>query len=142
MKMLKSIKTLLKISLYIFLIGGFVACSDDNAAEDVLVGEEEEVDGEAEVEDDTNFVATDWTTETHTKDVDPNFDEVFDDTAVKRFDIVITAARWQSMLDDMTSNYGVFGATNSGGPGVGLAAVDEDPIFVPAEIFYNGKEWY
>ncbi|WP_189360724.1 CotH kinase family protein [Algibacter mikhailovii] len=139
MKMLKSTKTLLKISLYTCFIMGFVACSDDTVAEDVLVGEEGEVDGEAEVEDDTNFVATDWTTETHTKDVDPNFDEVFDDTVVKRFDIVITEARWQSMLDDMTANYGVFGASNSGG---GLLDVEEDPIFVPAEIFYNGKEWY
>ena len=50
------------------------------------------------------------------------------------------------MLDDMTSLYGVFGG--SGGPGAGgpggggLIDVDEDPIFVPGEVFYNGKAWY
>ena len=105
-----------------------VACSDDNDyAEDVV---EEEID-------DTDFEATDWTTETHSKDVDPNFDEVFEDNAVKRIDIVITEARWQSMLDDMTETYGDFG---SGGGG--LIDTDEDPIFVPAEVFYNDIEWY
>ncbi|MGB5463153.1 MAG: CotH kinase family protein, partial [Aureibaculum sp.] len=89
--------------------------------------------------DDTDFEATDWTTETHSKDGDPNFDEVFEDNAVKRIDIVITEARWQSMLDDMTETYGAFG---SGGPGGGLIDTDEDPIFVPSEVFYNGIEWY
>ena len=40
--------------------------------------------------DDTDFEVTDWTTETHSNDVDPNFEEVFDDNSVKRIDIVIT----------------------------------------------------
>ena len=94
--------------------------------------------------DDTSFVATDWTTETHTKDVDPNIDEVFEDNTVKRLDFVITAERWQSMLDDMTATYGAFGASSGGqgGQGGGLAEVDEDPIFVPGEVFYEGKQWY
>ncbi|MFY0627715.1 MAG: CotH kinase family protein [Reichenbachiella sp.] len=96
---------------------------------------------------DTEFEATDWTTETHSKSADPNFEEVFDDTAVKRLDIVFTSARWQSMLDDMTSLYGTFGE-NSGGSGPGGGGpggsnfADEDPIFVPAEVFYNDQEWY
>ena len=64
---------------------------------------------------------------------------MFEDNAVKRIDIVITEARWQSMLDDMTETYGAFG---SGGSGPGLIDTDEDPIFVPAEVFYNGIEWY
>lgn len=90
---------------------------------------------------DTDFEAVDWTDDTHSKSADPNFDEVFEDEAVKRLDIVITEERWQSMLDDMTSLYGAFGG--SGGPGGGgLAEVDEDPIFVPGDVMYNGKEWY
>lgn len=89
--------------------------------------------------DDTNFEITDWTTETHSKDVDPNFDEVFEDNAVKRLDFVITEARWQSMLDDMTATYGSFGSGNSG---PGLVDTDENPIFVPGEVFYEGKQWY
>ena len=108
----------------------FISCSNDDATvEDVI----EDVD-------DTDFEATDWTSETHSKDADPNFNEVFDDTAVKRLDIVVTETRWQSMLDDMTETYGTFGA--GGGQGAGLIDTDENPIFVPAEVFYNGLEWY
>ena len=106
------------------------SCSDDS--EDINVIIEEEID-------DTNFEATDWTAETHSKDADPNFDEIFEDNAVKRIDIVITEARWQIMLDDMNSLYGTFG---SGGGTGGGSFSEDDPIFVPAEVFYEGKEWY
>ncbi|MFD2541504.1 CotH kinase family protein [Lacinutrix gracilariae] len=118
--------------LFITAISTFNACSTDD---DTSASEEET----QETVDDADFVATDWTTETHSKDVDPNFDEVFEDNAVKRLDIVITEARWQSMLEDMTETYGSFG---SGGSGASLVDTDENPIFVPAEVFYNGLEWY
>ncbi len=87
--------------------------------------------------DDTEFEATDWTIATHSKDADPNFDEVFADNTVKRIDMVITAERWQTMLDDMTDMYGDFGVG-----GGSLDVSDEDPVFVPAEVFYNDTEWY
>ncbi len=88
---------------------------------------------------DSDFETPDWTPETHGKGAEPNFDEIFEDNAVKRIDIVITEARWQSMLDDMTETYGDFGV--AGGPG-GVIDTDENPIFVPAEVFYDGIEWY
>ena len=47
--------------------------------------------------DDTDFTPTDWTVATHSKEADPNFEEVFDNNAVKRLDIVITEERWESM---------------------------------------------
>jgi len=107
------------------------------------------IDGEVvEGYDDTNFVASDWTTDTHGSEAAPNFAEVFDDTQVKRIDIVITPERWQMMLDDMTNLYGEFGAGSGvpDGPPMGGKSVDfleqADPIFIPAEIFYNGREWY
>ncbi|WP_028281730.1 CotH kinase family protein [Olleya marilimosa] len=114
----------------------FSSCNND---EDVITTTEE--DEVAVVIDDTDFETTDWTTATHSKDADPNFDEVFEDNAVKRLDIVITEARWQAMLDDMTNLYGTFGS-GAGGPGGGLTETDEDPIFVPAEVYYNGIQWY
>lgn len=89
---------------------------------------------------DADFEASDWTEQTHSKSADPNFDEVFDDIQVKRFDIVVTEERWKSMLDNMTEIYGTFGKTS--GPGLGLNDDAEDPIFVPADVFYNGKQWY
>jgi len=85
-----------------------------------------------------NFEIPDWTDETHSKSADPNFTEVFDDTQVKRFDFVVTPERWQAMLDDMTATYGEFG--RRGGPG--LIDSTEDRIFVPADVFYEGKQWY
>lgn len=137
----------------------FNSCSND----DVVIDLEEEVEGEiidetdeetdetdeTDVED-ADFVATDWTDETHSKDGDPNFDEIFPDDEVKRIDIVITEERWGSMLADMTTNYGDFGGSNTGGGpggqggqgGGGLTELDENPIFVPAEVFYENKEWY
>ena len=87
--------------------------------------------------DDVDFEAADWTIATHSKDAEPDFDEVFADNTVKRIDIVITAERWQTMLDDMTDLYGDFGA-GGGMPG----DFAEDPVFVPAEVFYNDIEWY
>ncbi len=125
---------------------------------------------------DTDFETTDWTEATHSKGADPDFDEVFDDTQVKRFDFVVTSERWQSMLDDMTETYGTFGGDAASGPGAGgpgavggpgdtaggpggaaegtldgvapaaeetvLVDSDEDPIFVPADIYYDGIQWY
>lgn len=88
---------------------------------------------------DADFEATDWTEATHSKSADPDFEEVFDDTLVKRLDFVVTEERWQSMLDNMTELYGEFGQRTGGG---GLVDTDEDPIFVPAEVFYNGTQWY
>lgn len=134
-------KGMLLSATFIMLFLGVInltSCSDD----DIAATEEEVV----AIVDDTDFATTDWTTETHTKDVDPNYVEVFEDNAVKRLDIVITEARWASMLDNMTDLYGAFGSSSSGpggGPGGGgLIDVDEDPIFVPGEVFYNGKQWY
>lgn len=88
---------------------------------------------------DADFETTDWTVETHSKEATPDFEEIFPDDEVKRLDIVITSIRWQSMLTDMTSTYGTFGAGRGAG---GLQTSDENPIFVPAEVFYKGKEWY
>lgn len=131
MKKLNIINRKLKTSIFL-LCAVFVLACNNNDSEVIAEDEVAEVD-------DTDFETPDWTTETHTKDVDPNFDEVFQDNTVKRLDLVITKTRWQSMLDDMTTTYGAFGS--GGGPG-GLTESDDNPIFVPAEVFYNDKEWY
>ena len=68
----------------------FNACSNDDVTSS---SDEVEV-----IIDDTDFEATDWTTETHSKDADPDFDEVFEDNAVKRIDIVITESRWGCLM--------------------------------------------
>lgn len=159
---MKTIKQHSKVLFVALLTGATLlnlsSCSDDDidtiVEDGAVVDTDDETDDEEEsaVVDDADFEATDWTTETHSKDADPDFDEVFEDNAVKRLDVVITEERWQSILDDMTDLYGTFGASSggsTGGPGGGQGGgapvdtfPDEDPIFVPAEVFYEAKEWY
>ncbi|TVZ27947.1 CotH protein [Gillisia sp. Hel_I_86] len=124
-KIKKNINLFFKALSFGALLISLNSCSSD----DSIINELGEVD-------DPDFETTDWTIETHSNFVSPNFDEVFGDNAVKRLDIVITEARWQSMLDDMTAIYGAFGVSSSPSGG------DIDPISIPAEIFYNGLEWY
>lgn len=130
-------------------------------AEEAVFRLEEPVVTLTDTTTDASFLATDWLETTHSNDVDPNFSEVFDDTMVKRLDFVVTAQRWQSMLDDMTATYGEFGSGTVAGPGAGgpgpggppgaggpggggggLLEVEADPIFVPADVFYDGVQWY
>lgn len=111
---------------FLFILLLFVTgCKEDESATPELVI------------DDTDFEPSDWTIETHSNDIEPNFNEVFPDDEVKRLDLVISSDRWAVMLADMTSLYGPFG---SGGRDNSFA--DENPVFVPAEIFYEGKQWY
>ena len=126
----------------IFVISGCDSDSNtDFTEEGILTETSTEISAEkiaVEITD-TDFEATDWTDVTHSKSADPDFDEVFDNSQVKRFDFVMTSERWQSMLDDMTGLYGEFGQRSSG---QGLSDVDENPIFVPTDVYYNGKQWY
>jgi spore coat protein H len=123
----------------------------DYIAEEAVFRLEHPVTTLTDTTTDVSFVATDWLEATHSNDVDPNFSEVFDDAMVKRFDFVVTPQRWQNLLDDMTATYGEFGpgtvtgpgqGARPGGRGGGLLEVDSDPIFVPADVFYNGVQWY
>lgn len=152
---MSKIKFILKTVLIVYSLFTIGSCSEDELNTSVV--------------DNPNFETPDWTTDTHSKDVAPNFGEVFQDNTVKRIDIVISKENWAKMLEDMTQNYGTFGANpgpgGSGGPNPGSGGPDPgsggpnpgsggpgggpggssnttDPIFVPAEVFYNSKEWY
>ncbi len=114
-----------------------------------------------------------WTTETHGKKGDPNYEVVFPGNKVNRLDITITAEDWQAMMDDMTELWGrrPGGASSSGGGcGSSLAAEesyvpkdeeedepggcdgggsvlpsmfpDENPVYKPCTMVFEGKTWY
>lgn len=108
---------------------GYVANSDDD--DDGMDTEDLDLEG-------SDFDIADWTDETHSNMAEPNFAEVYNDNEVKRIDIVISPDNWDVMIDDMTDLYGNFGA---GGRGGGEFA-DENPVWVPSEVFYQGKQWY
>lgn len=114
----------------IFLLA-FTNCSK----EDVEIDDD---NGSEIVIDDAEFSVDDWTETTHSKSADPDFDEVFDNTQVKRLDIVISEARWSSMMSNLNTLYG----SSSNRPGGGVSFSDEDPIFVPADVYYKDKQWY
>lgn len=139
----------------------------------------------------TAFDTPDRTELTHSKDVDPNYAEVFDDAQVKRLDLVISPENWKSMIDNMTQLYGdpwVWWQANTRPVGVGVREQtedggqwlapegrpargawwpwwervawertagglgwwggwgdtfsDEDPLMVPADLFFEGKQRY
>jgi len=119
----------LRTSILFATVLFFSACTDDEDA-DVTPSSEEIVF------DDSTFDPTDWSAATHSNDADPNYDVVFPENTVQRLDIVLDPDRWQIMLDDMTSLYGGFGTGGGGG------FSDTNPVFVPAEVFHEGKEWY
>tara|TARA_R110001583_G_scaffold1670_2_gene12983 strand:+ start:171 stop:1637 length:1467 start_codon:yes stop_codon:yes gene_type:complete len=140
------VASILSVSTYFF-----ISCSNDDAIAEIITETEDTTNTEVQITD-LDFTPSDWTVETHSKNADPNFDEVFSDTEVKRLDFVISEENWAAMLNNMTSLYGAFGGSSTGpgtgGPGAGGQAgggtsfADEDPIFVPGSVFYNGKEWY
>jgi spore coat protein H len=143
MKNNKKVVSSLGWYIYLLILAGLVqACKE----KDIEVAPADTITEQTakETYGDSTFVAADWTSTTHSKKGTPNFSLVFDDTKVQRIDLVITKNRWQLMLADMTSKYGSFGS--SGGPGGGQVGggltVTENPLFVPAEVFYNGKQWY
>lgn len=132
---------LMTISVVLTACGGGSGSSADTTSTAVsdAVSVTPDPEPELEPEADTDFDPVDWTEASHSNDVDPNYVEVFDDTQVKRLDFVVSEARWQSMLDDMTETYGAFGQQSGGG---GLIETESDPIFVPADIYYEGTQWY
>ncbi|MBU1100234.1 MAG: CotH kinase family protein [Bacteroidetes bacterium] len=122
------------IILTIILVSYFsFGCSEEN--NDTLV----QTSGSLETPD--------WSDFTHAKGTDPQYDIVFNQNEVLRFDIVITPDDWQTMVDDMTANYGAFGSNGGsiGGPPPGgnmTLESSDNPVFVPCSFNFNNIEWY
>ncbi len=103
---------------------------------------------------------SDWTTESHSNDVAPNYDIVFPQNQVNTLEITMTAADWTAIKADMQSKsgtaFGAGGGTSQGGmapggmlggipPGGngagGLDLIPGDPIYVATTMKFNGKAW-
>lgn len=77
----------------------------------------------------------DWTAETHGYGATPNYDVVFDQSKVLRLDFVIEKEYWDAMQADLATIM-----ASLGGPGTG--STDESPMYVPCQMYFNGKQWY
>ena len=98
---------------------------------------------------------SDWTAESHSNDVDPNYTIVFPQNQVNTLEITMKAADWTAIKTDMQTKSGTaFGAGggNQGGAGVppgngagpgagGLDLIPGDPIYVATTMKFNGKTW-
>ena len=87
----------------------------------------------------TDINVPDWTAATHEKldaeEIMANMDTIFDTAQVQRMDITIDSANWlvmQQNLADLKAQLG--GSTDF--------SLMDDPIDVPCDIEYNGKQWY
>lgn len=103
----------------------------------------------------------DWTTESHSKDAEPNYSVVFPQEQVNTIEITLGKTTWESIQADMVAkNRGKFGSGSGVGPGGGnppnggppagggvnppgggVTNFGEDPEYVEATIKFNSKTW-
>lgn len=112
-----------------FLLLTFCACRDED-----IVAETEEEQEEQEIIDMTDYSR--WDDATHSDEATLNYDVVFNQTEVLRFDIKISSSDWSKMQSNLASVL----SSSSGRPGESLDF--DDPMFVPCSFYFNDKEWY
>ncbi len=74
-----------------------------------------------------------WTTETHSNDVSPNYDVVFEENKVNKIHIVFTSDEWSAMQADLSD------VLSGSGPG---SFSDQTPKYFAADFYFNGKQWF
>ena len=77
----------------------------------------------------------DWTTETHSNSVEPDYSMVFEQDTVLEIHIVIESDNWQDMQSDLSGNIGRMGLGR-------FDNSDWTPLWVPCSVYFNGIEWY
>lgn len=101
-------KNLLTLFSLIALVFSLVACSASAAelAEATAVSSSV---SESEAVVDTAVHTTNWTTESHSAEADPNYDIVFPDDQVNQLTITIAPEDWEAMQANMTELFGAAG---------------------------------
>ncbi len=80
----------------------------------------------------------DWTQETHSDNVSPNYAVVFDETKVNKIELVFTSKEWSNMQSDLSDIVGA----SSGGAGGSTSFSSQSPQYFAADFYCNGKQWY
>ncbi|MBI3220945.1 MAG: CotH kinase family protein [Bacteroidetes bacterium] len=108
---------------------GMVSCKDQTA--DVITTNT--------ATDSKDFAITDWTTATHSNDVDPDYATVFPQDKVNTLTITMTSANWSAIQTNMKSLFGYgFGERTQAGGGFPSQETD----YVAVSLKFNDKEWY
>ncbi|MFA6831362.1 MAG: CotH kinase family protein [Bacteroidaceae bacterium] len=144
----------------LFSLGILSSCNDSDKTEETSTEVDDDTTTDSDEVTDEDETYDDWAEATHTKDVDPNFDEVFDDASVMRMDIVMNDTDWNTMQDNLATVLGsasssapMGGAPMGGGQGGqgGQTASStgyvqntsfDDPDWYSCSVFYNDIEWY
>jgi len=145
---MKTISRIFLVCLFgFFLLIYFSGCSNDS--DEINEGAE---NTEINDEVDKNEDFSDWTIETHSNDIDPNYDVVFDDESVMSINIAIDNDKWESMQTNLSSILGssIGGNTRPGGginnnnsnSGYTQNTSYEDPEWQDCSLYYDNKEWY
>lgn len=79
---------------------------------------------------------SDWDDLTHGEDGPLNYDIVFNQNEVLRFDIKISSQNWYAMQSNLSS------VLSSGNTRPGQSLDFGDPMFVTCSFKFNGTEWY
>ena len=81
----------------------------------------------------------DWNAETHSAQISPNYDIVFDQTKVNQIHMVFTEDEWQDMQIDLAD---VLSGSTQSGPGGMKEFSDQTPLYFPVDFYFNGIQWY
>jgi spore coat protein CotH len=76
----------------------------------------------------------DWSTETHSSSINPNYDVVFNNDQVNRIDMVFTENDWETMQEDLEDVL-----SSSSGSG---SFSEQTPLYFPCDFYFNGIQWY
>ncbi|WP_430817497.1 CotH kinase family protein [Carboxylicivirga sp. RSCT41] len=124
--------TFLFIATFLF----FGSCRNDDSLTPA-----EESGSDEEITDPESY--PDWSEETHSNSVTPDYAIVFPQNTVQRIDISISSDNWAVMQSDLAANISSSGGGPGGGPGGGMPSTsDFDPIWVPCSFTYDNTEWY
>ena len=122
------------IHILILLSLALSACSSATPA-----ATEESVDQTASAETGSEEITrpTNWNDETHSSDVNPNYEVVFPEDKVNQMTIPIAPADWEAMQADMVSLFGEqgTGGQRGGFPGGGMPPMGENGDFQTPEGF-------
>ncbi len=143
-------KQIFSISIGILSTGIFIAglgaCSSVSSKQSDDAGTESTTDSALACEgDDPGLVRPEgWERASHCSGIDPNYDRLFNDEVVHRFDIVVDADFYRETMDDLEDKLsgGGPGGGPGGRPGGGSLDDGEDPIFVPVTLKFEGLTWW
>ena len=120
-------KRLLSLLFVFFTL--LISCSEDDTNS---INDNDSSDSSDSNNDSSALDVADWSINTHSNEVDPNYTEVYENNnSVRRIDIIFNSADWSLMLENMSSLYGTFG---QGGGGGGPGFAPENPILMQSDI--------